>query len=155
MAPRPFANGLSAIAYLSRWASCSTWSPVVLCGVYAEMLGEMDSRYPDAWGLIYQTDVRTRNEHAPRAKANCVRRHARAIAKTPPEDSEFDPARPWAQVFVELISSEEAWWAKRIRLPGIELLAKVANPEKKTLMATLLLASGRVGQCVMTDPLPH
>ena len=35
----------------------------------AELIGELDARYPEAWGFIYQTDVRARNEHARRVKA--------------------------------------------------------------------------------------
>ena len=97
---------------------------------YGEMVGELDARYPDAWGLIYQTDVRTRNEHAPRVKTKLMEAHARAISRTPPEYSDFDPAKPWGQVFVELITREEEWWTKCIRLPSIEILAKVSNPEK-------------------------
>ena len=97
---------------------------------YGELVGELDSRYPEAWGLIYQRDVRTRNEHARRVKARLAARHAKAIAKTPPEESDFDPARPWAQVFVELITGESEWWMKNIRLPGIEIVSKVTNPER-------------------------
>ena len=97
---------------------------------YAELIGELDARYPEAWGLIYQTDVRTRNEHARRVKTKLATRHAKAIAKTPPEESDFDPARPWAQVFVELITGESEWWMNNIRLPGIEIVAKVTNPER-------------------------
>ena len=61
---------------------------------YAEMLGELDARYPDAWGLMYQTDVRTRNEILPRVKANCIARHARAMAKVPLARAALIPNAP-------------------------------------------------------------
>ena len=122
------------------WIECHrVWVALAICfdvspggpvRGYAELIGELDTRYPDAWGLIYQTDVRTRNEHARRVKAKLAARHAKAIAKTPPEESDFDPARPWAQVFVELTTGEADWWMKNIRLPGIELVCKVTNPER-------------------------
>ena len=54
---------------------------------------------------------------------------ARLSGAIPVIVSDFDPARPWAQVFVELTTREEEWWTECVRLLGIDTLAKVSKPE--------------------------
>ena len=48
---------------------------------YAAMIERFNEEYPGAWGLIYQTDVRTRLEHMPRVKAMLDDKRANNIAK--------------------------------------------------------------------------
>ena len=44
--------------------------------------------------------------------------------------STFEPERPWNSVWKALALGEQEWWMKELRLPGIEILARVAHPEK-------------------------
>ena len=48
---------------------------------YYNLIEELLNRCPDAWGVIYQADVRTRNEHFPRVLAEVLAHHARKEAK--------------------------------------------------------------------------
>ena len=69
----------------------------VLCGgnlrQYNAKIAEYVNRCPDAWGVVYQADVRTRSEHAPRVLDKCIEQHAKALRRG--WDTSFDPARPW------------------------------------------------------------
>ena len=53
------------------------------------------------WGLIYQTDVRTRTRHARRLRMGLAveRTEVRRITTTTP----YDPSRPWDKVYNHLI----------------------------------------------------
>ena len=48
---------------------------------YAAKIQEFCTDYPGSWGLIYQVDVRTRQEHAPRVLADAQSNRAEALAK--------------------------------------------------------------------------
>lgn len=88
--------------------------------VYYERHGEK------AWALLYQTDVRTRNEHFGRVKREAIASYNKTwddlvavIGRTEARDKfvhAYDPNRPWDFVFGQ-VAKEQKWWFEEFELP--------------------------------------
>ena len=65
--------------------------------------------------MIYQGDVRARQEHAPRVLADAQNNHAEALVKNWP--THYDYARPWNTVWKMLCEGERDWWDVCIHRP--------------------------------------
>ena len=95
---------------------------------YEDNIAGYVNRCPDAWGVIYQADVRTRTEHAPRVLEKCLEDHAKALRHN--WDSSFNPAKPWDEVWRRILHEEQSWWFDVIEIPFQNLVP--ANNTKAT-----------------------
>ena len=98
---------------------------------YYNLIEELVNRCPDAWGVIYQADVRTRNEHFPRVLAEVLAHHAKKVAKGKGDQSGVDPSKPWDAVFRRICGKEEkSWWYDIIEIPFQSLVPGAAKVDK-------------------------
>ena len=95
---------------------------------YADKIATYVNRCPDAWGVIYQADVRTRSEHFPRVLEKATEYHAKAVARN--WDSEFLPDKPWKEVFRRVLDDESDWWYELIEIPFQSIIPGAAKPSR-------------------------
>ena len=67
------------------------------------------------WPLIYQTEARTRSEHALRVRRRLAMEKEDADRND--RDHPYDPARPWNEVFKQLAVAEDKWWTEELKEP--------------------------------------
>ena len=82
---------------------------------YSRFIRELARKFPDAWAIIYQADVRTRREHAGRVKFDLMRKHE--VATTNGWASDFKVDTPWDSVWHELVVGEKTWWDDQVKEP--------------------------------------
>ena len=76
---------------------------------YDRLIREFSIKYPEAWAVTYQADVRTRREHIKHMKYELTQRADRFEKNG--WDPEFKREKPWDSVFFHLTSNttESAW----------------------------------------------
>ena len=92
---------------------------------YARMIQRWADEYPEAWGLIYQAEVRAREEHTPDVRERLEEEYAEALVRNHP--TRYNPKMPWNAVWEALVMHESAYWYKAIEKPGLLLLAGTAR----------------------------
>ena len=95
---------------------------------YADKIAGYVNRAPDAWGVIYQADVRTRTEHFPRILEKAMDYHAKALVNN--WESDYNPQQPWEEVFRRAVCDETQWWFDTIEIPFQSIVPGGAPPEK-------------------------
>ena len=93
---------------------------------YADKIASYVNRAPDAWGVIYQADVRTRNEHLPRVYEKAKEKHAEALARG--FTTEWNPEKPWEEVMRRIVDDEMVWWYDLIEIPFQSIVPGAAKP---------------------------
>ena len=92
---------------------------------YARWIQQLNDENPDAWGLVYQAEVRARLEHAPDVRERLEERYAEDVVNNRP--TTFDPKRPWNSVWRALIVEEKDYWYKAVEKPGLLMMAGAAK----------------------------
>ena len=95
---------------------------------YADKIATYVNRCPDAWGVIYQADVRTRGEQFPIVLVKAQDYHAKAVVRN--WDSEFVPEKPWEEVFRRILDCESDWWYDLIEIRFQSIVPGAAKPSK-------------------------
>ena len=88
---------------------------VELLDQYEAMIRQFVGWYPKCWALIYQTEARTRSEHAPRVRRMLAEQKTEALKKN--QDHPYDPLRPWDEVYNHLIHHSDTWWRRELEQP--------------------------------------
>jgi hypothetical protein len=106
------------------------------------------------WGLLYQTDVRTRGEHFIRVRREGLAAYNAAWFEMVTLHGEqeaarrfkhpYDPKRPWDYVFGQ-IQKEAQWWLEEIELPILHFYRKTDISKVIEGDVEVEKASGRVG----------
>ena len=81
------------------------------------------------WPLIYQTEARTRSEHALRARRRLEMEKEDADKQG--RDHPFDPKRPWNEVFRQLATAEDKWWTEELKEPCNYIYTHVEEPSAR------------------------
>ena len=84
---------------------------------------------PDLWCLIYQAEVRARQEHWERCRRIGAEAHSKAT--TAGASHEFDPSQPW-DWSLQCLIDDDKFWKKEIEDDAVLILAKI-----KTLGGTV------------------
>ena len=108
---------------------CIMWN--IICPAfldrYARKIRKYADEFPEAWGLIYQADVRCRLEYAPEVRERLEDQHAEDEENN--KRSHYEVDRPWNSVFRALLSKEESdFWYRNVEKPGLLILAGSAKP---------------------------
>ena len=84
---------------------------------------------PKVWHLLYQCDVRCRQELMEASRMKLQEQHNTALAQN--RVSTFDPKRPWDSVWEDVISSNMAtkWWRDNFETPGFMILTHTKSLE--------------------------
>ena len=78
---------------------------------YASKIAKYVKDYPEAWGLIYQCDVRTRNELAPKLRAQLQYQYSKDLVDGTAHRNPFNPSKPWGAVWGRIVEGHaEAKW---------------------------------------------
>ena len=93
-------------------------------------ISKYNREYPGAWGIIYQADVRTRNELAPELKAKSQYKSMQDCIDGQGHRSDFDPQRPWDYVFQRIVEKEIPWWLDLVDKPGMMVISDSAKPAR-------------------------
>jgi hypothetical protein len=92
---------------------------------YKSWIQEYNDRYGSTcWHVIYQADVRMRQEQLERVRRRLTDAHAAALRAG--GTTAFDPTRPWKLAFSTCLL-ETAWWKKEVEDPCMLLLTKTAS----------------------------
>ena len=84
---------------------------------YHAMIEDAAIRYPDAWALIYQADVRTRREHFKRVKYELSVKYMKYKKNGWDTEDLYDPKQPWEHVLRQITEGETVWWQKQLETP--------------------------------------
>ena len=99
--------------------------PLGTIEAYRKQMSTYHDRYgKQCWHILYQADVRMRQEHMERIRRKLRDAHTEALAAggTTP----FDPARPWAHTWAKA-AEDHAFWKKEIEDPCMLYLTKTAS----------------------------
>ena len=89
---------------------------------YIDKIREYSQRYGhNLWLLIYQADVRARQEHWERCRRKGAEEHYKAGVKG--QSHEYDPNMPWEWALKDLIDDDK-FWKREIEDEAILILAK-------------------------------
>jgi hypothetical protein len=90
----------------------------------SKKIGKYVSRYGSTcWMLIYQTDVRARLELTERIRREAMAAQSRAGKAGLAHD--FDPAKPWEYVYLQLINGSDSWWKEELEDPCLLIGARI------------------------------
>ena len=83
---------------------------------YSSKLAKYVEEYPEARGVIYQCDVRTRNELAPKLRAQLQSQYCKDLVDGTAHRNPFDPNKPWGTVWQQIVEGHEEskWWFDHI-----------------------------------------
>jgi hypothetical protein len=99
--------------------------PLGALEAYKSHICDYHDRYgKECWHLIYQSDVRMRQEQMERTRRRLSDEHA--VATTSGHTTKFEPSRPFAMVYAEA-TKETSWWKKEVEDPCMLLLTKTAK----------------------------
>ena len=98
---------------------------------YKSMIKRYALQYgPSVWHLLYQTDVRCREEMMEAMNFRLAANHAAANATPgqygihPSVISSYDPLRPWDSVWHAVVK-EETWWRKEFETPAMLIITRI------------------------------
>ena len=96
---------------------------------YKMHIKELAAAYgPKVWHLLYQTDVRCRQELMHEIHQDLLWDHNEAVAAGMP--SRFDPARPWDAVWSTVLDDRHGkWWTREFERPAQLILTHIASLE--------------------------
>ena len=100
------------------------------CRSYDRKIEHFMNLYPEAWGLIYQADVRTRNELAPKLRTEMQYKFSKDLANGTAHQNDFNPSMPWDSVFERIITGEIKWWTEMVDRPGMCIITDAAKVTK-------------------------
>ena len=122
------------------WQSC--WKPFRTASImfnaitparfdqYHDWISSYHRRYGRAcWHLVYQADVRARQEHAER-----LRRRGQEefdFAKATKAFHEFDPKKPWEWVYDQL-AKDSQFWKREVEDPCLLVLVRTASLSQRS-----------------------
>ena len=94
---------------------------------YKEHIRELSAAYgPTVWHLLYQTDVRCRQELMHELHQDALMAHNEALENG--THSGFQPLRPWDSVFSMAISDTTSkWWTREFERPAQLVLTHIAS----------------------------
>ena len=94
---------------------------------YKSHIKELASAYgPKVWHLLYQTDVRCRQELMHELHEDALLAHAEALERG--TFSSFQPGRPWDSVWEAAISIDcGRWWTREFERPAQLILTHIAS----------------------------
>jgi hypothetical protein len=105
---------------------------------YSNMIEAFALTYgPDAWGFLYQQEVRARRERSVFHRQRGVRE--KAAADTAGTAHAFDPARPYEWVY-QAILRDQPWWNREFEHKAVLLAAHIAS--KASAMGSDALTAG-------------
>ena len=91
---------------------------------YADKVKEYHERYGSTtWAILYQADVRCRQEHMERARRRLERAAAEATAAGKQPAESFDTAKPWDGVWAAVIRDVD-FWRREFEEPAILVLSR-------------------------------
>ena len=93
---------------------------------YAAWIQQLNDENPECWGIIYQSDVRARLEHAPDVREQLEDAYAEAIVNN--KRTDYNPEKPWNAVWNALVQEEDKYWFKHVEHPGLRISAGTAKP---------------------------
>lgn len=94
---------------------------------YAEKIRSYTQRYGEStWALLYQADVRCRQEHMERVRRELERGAAKANAEGRLAAHPFDPAKPWDSVWSASVKDGE-FWRREFEEPALLVLTHVGR----------------------------
>ena len=120
---------------------------------YAEKIESYATLYgPEAWVLVYQSDVRARSELAERERRRGLSESAAAAltGATHP----FDDARPWNWVYQEIVKNDR-WWKKELEDPALLYLTKVKQMKDVLGGDAVVAQDGGTGSSSALSGYPH
>ena len=79
---------------------------------YHDMFRDLVKNYPEAWHLLVIAEDRCRGEHFPRVRRELEAQHTRGLAPN------FEPKRPWDEVF-RTSARDREYWDRQVREPAI------------------------------------
>ncbi|MDE0916350.1 MAG: hypothetical protein OSB57_14335 [Planctomycetota bacterium] len=94
---------------------------------YKDHIRELAAAYgPKVWHLLYQTDVRCRQEYMHELHQDASMAHVEAVEQA--AHSSFQPKRPWDTVFSMAISEGSSkWWTREFERPAQLVLTHIAS----------------------------
>ena len=116
------------------------------CRSYDKKVEHFLNLYPEVWGLIYQADVRTRNELGPKLRAEMQYRYSKDLANGTAHQNDFNPAMSWGSVFERIINGELKWWTDMVDRPGMCIITDAAKVTKYIDGYALTRKPGKRGQ---------
>ena len=96
---------------------------------YRKKIERYASQYgASVWHLLYQADVRCRQEHMEALNYRLAAAHTAAMSFVPPHASSYDPAKPWDAVWAETLGREDQdWWSKEFETPAILIITRTSK----------------------------
>ena len=116
---------------------------------YGKFMDDIIARFGErAYPLMYQADVRTRNEQMPRLLRDELEKH-NSLTNVP-ADYHFDPARPWDCVFRTIVdeSMQAKWWLRQLERPAMMMVCS------STTIGQVLGGDAPIGHTVPHDSPP-
>ena len=98
--------------------------------VYRKKIATYHAQYggPKIWHLLYQADVRCRQEHMEALNFRLAAAHTAAVSQFPPLPSTYDVAKPWDSVWSETVGRDDTdWWKKEFETPAILIVTRIQN----------------------------
>ena len=78
--------------------------------------------------MIYQPDVRMRNERCHRIRERPEEEYDQLVKDGRGHRSKFNPKRPWDAVWGEMAERKSDWWYNNVDLPWLMVEAKLKSP---------------------------